>query len=319
MQCQRCSAIAQMSSAIEGNNNDPRHQPYFGSVLEYLWKNQGISMEATGMPVNMSSVAAQQQDRSWAMASPCGLAWQILQSDHSNLHWPGRPGNWSTLDQRVATDPDPFRSLGRNTPDSTFVFDGTTLPADVTHSRMHSRQKLLGSFEISSDLQSAQASYSFRAKSPSRARDDEQPVRDSSPRYLQPLRTRENYGLSMFGQCALRGAAVEAGVKVVTVFWDTWTDNNAAWDTHHNHHPRLKEGLCPKFDRILPTFLTIWNPRGLLDETLVLSSQRAWPRRPSSPIHPAAAANTGPEPIGVCFWRGDQTGQVIGATDRRGA
>ena len=51
---------------------------------------------------------------------------------------------------------------------------------------------------------------------------------------------------------------IEVGVKVVTVFWDTWTDNNAAWDTHHNHHPRLKQGLCPKLDQILPA----WPPRG---------------------------------------------------------
>ena len=69
----------------------------------------------------------------------------------------------------------------------------------------------------------------------------------------EPTRIREKYGYTMFGQSALTARRlVETGVKFVTVFWDTWTDNNAAWDTHHNHHPRLKDGLCPKLDQILP-------------------------------------------------------------------
>ena len=39
--------------AIEASGADARHQPYFGSVLEYQWKQRGVSMEATGIPVNM--------------------------------------------------------------------------------------------------------------------------------------------------------------------------------------------------------------------------------------------------------------------------
>ena len=35
------------------DSHGARHEPYFGSVLEYLWKQRGISMLDTGVPVNM--------------------------------------------------------------------------------------------------------------------------------------------------------------------------------------------------------------------------------------------------------------------------
>ena len=47
------SGLRESLPVIEANGNDSRHQPYFGSVLEYLWKQRGLSMEATGIPVNM--------------------------------------------------------------------------------------------------------------------------------------------------------------------------------------------------------------------------------------------------------------------------
>src|SRR5262249_18332719 len=151
---------------------------------------------------------------------------------------------------------------------STFRFDGTALPSDVPFTRLDSRNKLLGSVEHGLAFNPAAAIPSFdqnrklalammRHPAATRALDVTR----------EPVRLRERYGLTMFGQCALAARRlVEAGVKVVTVFWDTWTDNNAAWDTHHNHHPRLKSGLCPKFDQILPAFLDDMESRGLLDE-----------------------------------------------------
>ena len=112
---------------------------------------------------------------------------------------------------------------------------------------------------------------------------------------------------------------IEAQVKMVTVFWDTWTDNNAAWDTHHNHHPRLKDGLCPKLDRILPAFLDDMDLRGLLDDTLVLviSEHGRTPTLKNSP-------GGGREHWAGAYWNmffgaGIRTGKVIGATDRFGA
>ena len=135
----------------------------------------------------------------------------------------------------------------------------------------------------------------------------------------EPQRVHDRYGRTLFGQSALAARRlVEEGVKVITVFWDTWIDNNAAWDTHSNHHPRLKDGLCPQFDQILPAFLEDMQERGLLEDTLVMviSEHGRTPVISSGPgggrEHWAGAY------WGMFFGAGIKTGQVIGATDREG-
>ena len=47
------SALRESNPAIEGNGADPRHQPYFGSVLEYLWSRERQRATPTGVPLNM--------------------------------------------------------------------------------------------------------------------------------------------------------------------------------------------------------------------------------------------------------------------------
>jgi len=135
----------------------------------------------------------------------------------------------------------------------------------------------------------------------------------------ESLSVREKYGYTLFGQSALAARRlIETGVKAVTVFWDTWTDNNASWDTHHNHHPRLKDGLCPKLDQILPAFLDDMDQRGLLDDTLVMviSEHGRTPTLGNSPG--GAREHWSGAYWGMFFGAGIKTGQVIGSTDREG-
>src|SRR5262249_8905579 len=88
----------------------------------------------------------------------------------------------------------------------------------------------------------------------------------------EPMRGRENYGMTLFGQsCLAARRLVEAGCRFVTVFWDGFgLFGGCAWDTHQNHFPRLKEYLLPGFDRAYPALIEDLDARGLLDETLVL-------------------------------------------------
>src|SRR5439155_21899646 len=44
----------------------------------------------------------------------------------------------------------------------------------------------------------------------------------------------------------------------------------SGWDTHWDHYPRMRNELCPGFDRGLAGLLTDLDARGLLDETLVV-------------------------------------------------
>lgn len=86
---------------------------------------------------------------------------------------------------------------------------------------------------------------------------------------------RERYGKTMVGQSLLMARrAVEAGVSLVTVNWEDETKIdgvNTCWDTHQNNFPKLKNVLCPIFDKAFPAFIEDLHDRGLLETTLVVA------------------------------------------------
>ena len=66
----------------------------------------------------------------------------------------------------------------------------------------------------------------------------------------EPRAVRESYGMTLFGQAALIARRlIEAGGRFVSVFWDEYGLADSAWDTHYQHYPRMKNELCPAFDR----------------------------------------------------------------------
>src|SRR6185369_8517193 len=87
--------------------------------------------------------------------------------------------------------------------------------------------------------------------------------------------TRERYGRTAVGQSLLLARRlVEAGVSLVTVNWDddTKIDGvNTCWDTHQGNFAKLKDLLCPIFDRVFPAFINDLAERGLLETTLVVA------------------------------------------------
>jgi hypothetical protein len=87
----------------------------------------------------------------------------------------------------------------------------------------------------------------------------------------EPERMRERYGWHHFGQsCLLARRLVEAGVPLVTVYWNAPTNtDNQSWDTHTETVRRMKDHLLPPLDRALTALLEDLQSRGLLDETLV--------------------------------------------------
>jgi hypothetical protein len=89
----------------------------------------------------------------------------------------------------------------------------------------------------------------------------------------EPPRLRERYGRHKYGQSLLLARRlVEAGVRLVTVYWGGKVNNpNPHWDTHFNNNRRLKEELLPPFDQCFSAFLDDLHARGLLESTLVLA------------------------------------------------
>ncbi len=90
----------------------------------------------------------------------------------------------------------------------------------------------------------------------------------------EPNRVRERYGRHRYGQALLLARRlVEAGVRLVTVYWGGKVNNpDPHWDTHFNNNRRLKEELLPPFDQCFPAFLEDLRARGLLESTLVIAT-----------------------------------------------
>ena len=65
-------------------------------------------------------------------------------------------------------------------------------------------------------------------------------------------RMRERYGMNIHGQAVLQARRlVEAGVPLVTVFWqnDGMTNVSVYWDTHNRNFIDLRKRLCPVTDQ----------------------------------------------------------------------
>ncbi len=88
----------------------------------------------------------------------------------------------------------------------------------------------------------------------------------------EPEQVRDRYGWHHFGQsCLLARRLIEAGVPLVTVYWNApHIDDLQHWDTHKNSFDRLKNHLLPHLDRALTALLEDLEARGLLADTLVV-------------------------------------------------
>jgi hypothetical protein len=85
-------------------------------------------------------------------------------------------------------------------------------------------------------------------------------------------RLRQRYGRHKYGQSLLLARRlVEAGVRLVTVYWGGKVNNPLPhWDTHFNNNRRLKDELLPPFDQCFSAFIEDLDARGLLRSTLVV-------------------------------------------------
>jgi hypothetical protein len=132
---------------------------------------------------------------------------------------------------------------------------------------------------------------------------------------------REAYGPHKFGQSVLLARRlIEAGTRLVQVNWPREGKAEVAgsplWDTHRNNAGRVRDVLCPQFDRTFATLIEDLATRGLLDETLVVAMGEFG-------RSPKINAEGGRDHWGSCFsvalaGAGLGGGQIIGASDHIG-
>ncbi|WP_397569077.1 DUF1501 domain-containing protein [Schlesneria sp. T3-172] len=259
----------------ETNPFDSRHRPFFGSVLDYLADQAGAE-DPTDVPRNMAlpwqfSAFAPFSRRAGPYASFLGHGY--------NPVWTEFHGKATRTVPRVSffhglkdvDVADPYLGI---TPESRLkVSKEAQLRDGITLDRLNRRRSLVRQFDDQkaylNDLSAGKGHDRFAAKAYSMITSAR--VRDALDVGLEPTSLRERYGMTLFGQSALTGRRLlEAGCRIVSVFWDEFEVVNTAWDTHFDHFTRLGDELLPSFDAAMSTLLLDLEERGLLDETLVM-------------------------------------------------
>ena len=133
---------------------------------------------------------------------------------------------------------------------------------------------------------------------------------------------RAAYGEPKFGQSVLlTRRLMEAGTRLVQVNWPREgvkeVGGSPLWDTHSNNAGRVRDVLCPQFDRTYATLIEDLAARGLLDETLVVVMGE-FGRSPK--INGAGGRDHWGSVFSVALaGAGIGGGQIIGESDRIGA
>ncbi|MEE3371714.1 MAG: DUF1501 domain-containing protein [Planctomycetota bacterium] len=336
-----CVAYA-LSGIPQNPLRDPRdYWPFFSSTLDYLWdrndepQSRGIPRQMC-LPFPLNSHSTNRSHRgltpAWLGAQYAPLFGEFQGRANRERGYPSADGA-NAIHSRF----DPFDGISR---DSTFRFSSNSVtsmapkvglahkisktgirrPDGVTRHRFQLRRRLQRELvDLRKDLLQVPSvnelgrfqrlAYDMIASGGcERALDVNQ----------EPMEVREKYGFTLFGQSTLAARRlVEAGVRVVTVYWDEFGPANTAWDTHVNNFPRLKDGLCPTLDQVYCTLLEDLEQRGLLDETLVLLMSEHG-RTPQIGAKPGGAREHWSSAYcGMFAGAGIRQGQVVGATDRQ--
>ncbi len=138
----------------------------------------------------------------------------------------------------------------------------------------------------------------------------------------EPLKVRERYGLTRFGQCCLLARRlVERGVRFVTLNTFITVFNEITWDIHGSKPFTSIEGMrdliCPMYDQGYTALIEDLAQRGLLDNTLVCNLAE-FGRTPK--INSAGGRDHWPQCWTVYFAGGGvKGGRVVGKSDDIGA
>ena len=254
---------------------DTRHHPFFGSVLDYLADRQSPSDLAPAIPRNLAlpfrfSKFNPLFQRSGPYGGFLGRGYDpvFTEFEGESQREVERIGTFGVGSSRKK---DPFLSVK---PDLTFAVSGAAQgQPGLTLDRLDKRKSLL------SQLESNRRSFEESRVGESLSRHQQmawsllesKEIREALDISREPMSHRERYGMNLFGQAVLAGRRLlEAGGRVVSVFWDEYKVVNTAWDTHFNLYKRLNNELLPGLDSALSALIIDLEERGLLDETLVL-------------------------------------------------
>ncbi len=314
------SGIPVYTPDLETRPRDSRQWPFIGSVVDYLEAKRGGAIPKVPRNIGLPWVLNSKTDllvNAGPYAAFLGQAHDPVWCDFDG------PGTHE-VPHYTASQKKSFRDpFGGTTPEGRFHLSSLAQPlTDLPTERLHARQSLLEEFDRARrrvDSAGGRAFDHYQQTALSLLTSGR--MRDALDVGKEPLKLRESYGMTLFGQaCLAARRLVEAGSKFVTVFWDGFGQfGGCAWDTHDNHFPRLKEYLLPGFDLAYSGLLRDLETRGLLDETLVmwLSEHGRTPKIDPKPK--GAGRHHWSRAYSTAFAGGGiARGKVVGSTDRQG-
>lgn len=211
---------------------------------------------------------------------------------------------------------DPF-TIEQHPEEPNFAVPSLQLPAEVTVSRLDDRRRLLDGIDRTARHLATVREVGALGAYYQQALDMivSPATRKAFDLAGEDPKVRELYGMHTFGQsCLLARRLIEAGVRLVTVYWHRDKPGvDTTWDTHAKNFPQLKDRLMPESDSGFAALLHELQQRGLLDETLVVWSSEfgRTPKINSS----GGRDHWGPANSVVFAGGGVPGGQIYGATD----
>jgi hypothetical protein len=313
------TGLPEGSIPIEETQKHSAHQPFFGSVFDHHLRQKHGPKKKGEVPDNVILP--------WLLSSrrPAAFYARPHAAGLGNVHdplWAEFRGEATRSMMRMSFGPaqlikDPYLGI---TPQGRFeIAPEAELPTDMTLDRLSKRRSLLSQF----DQGRRKFDASPEAKTLDRQRErafslvHSAKVRTALDLGRETDRLRRQYGMTLFGQgCLQARRLVEAGCRFVTVIWDEFGQLNAGWDTHVDHHNRLKNDLLPGLDLAFSALVLDLEARGLLDDTLVcvMSEMGRTPK-----LEGAGRGHWGRAYTNFFAGGGMARGKVVGKTDAIGA
>ncbi len=322
------TGVPVIDAPMELAPHDPRHWPYFGSVVEYVEEQKriragsGDPRPTTQMPNNIllpfrfSTKRVGEVHRAGPYGAFLGSQYDPLWAD-----WIGtaNKGITKTLRDMVYTDNDPYIGVADG---SYFVVPSASqLQAEVTLDRLNTRKSLLSQLnDAIPGLAATSTGRSLTKHQQSALSLLESPkLAEALDLRKEPEETRRLYGSSLFGQsCLAARRLVEAGSKVVSVFWDEFGLAGMGWDTHWNHYQRMKEELAPGFDMGWYGLISDLDRRGLLDDVLVVCTSEHGRTPKINSAQGGGRDHWSRAYSSLIAGAGIKRGSIVGATDNQG-
>jgi len=263
------TGVPAIDVGMELSPHDVRHHPYFGSAFEYLdrkqRKNLDLFPQNVALPFHMSSQRTGEVYRAGPYAAYLGSMYNPIWTEYIGK---ATRSVEKTLRDEVLDCWDPYVACDA---ESHFQLSAANRPEDITVDRLNRRKSLVEQFdENRRHLDRSQAGQSFLQELAYSLISSDKVAQALDPRLETPA-MQDSYGRTLFGQACLSARRmVEAGTRLVSVFWDEYGLAGDAWDTHWNHYPRMKDQLLPGFDKAFAGLITDLDNRGILDETLVV-------------------------------------------------